>query len=1313
MAEPPSRRQAGADEPPAALPEPSATAGLTVWLLGDFRVACRGLALPDSAWTRRKARQLFKCLLSRPRRRLSQDEAIELFWPESPPGAAAQTLRSTLHSLRRALRQGGLEADLVVVEGGTIALDPRVELWVDADAFEQLARPGQPDDQPLERLEAAARLYRGDYLPDDRYEDWAAERREALRDLWSTLQRRLAAEWERRGDREAASEALQRLLAEEPCNEQAGRELMRLLAEAGRRTEALRVYQRLSRALRDELGAEPAYLTVGARQRILAGQTVPPGPLDAASPAGPPTAPGPPAAAGPAGGPGGLADFVPAYPFPSPGRLIGRRAQLAQLSQVLERGRTGGQVVLVGAPAGTGKSALLGALVRQAGRAGTLCLVGGCYEQEGVTPFGPLRDALADLLLSQPPAWGLQALGGAAADLAEVVPELKPHLGLPPTPPGYRLPRARLLGAVHACLRSLAQQRPLLLCLEDLHTADAATLDLIRFLARQMHRLPLTLIGSFRSDEVRPEQQPGQLLAALLREGAELLELPPLGRDETARLLDTLLDGPPSEPLHEALFATTEGNPLFVEQLVLALREERRLDRRDGLWHQVGAASPRPPTVIRAVIGQRLERLSPRCREALTVAAVLGRAVEHEALLAALGPDDELGLLEAVDEALEARLLQETPSGYVFGHGLVREALYWGLSARRRMLLHARAGQALERLAGPRADERAAELAHHFVHGGDSQPVRGKALHYSLLAGRRAAALSSHQEALEHFSRATALLEREGERADLEARLEALEGCGHAERALWLWLPLIADFQRVLELASDPLRRGQARDAIGYARQQTGDTAAAMANYEQALVELAPLEDQAEAVVPRFRVQTARAYLWFLQGRFLDMEREGQRMLERAEAQGRPLLLFWAHNALALARMGQGRIAAALEHGDRAVEAAVLTGDRTELAVAEANRAIERCFGGQFAAARPGLERAAALYHEAAAERRAANALKWLGWVWLAEGEPLQARQLAEQACSLATEAQDRWAADCFDLLGRLHALAAEWEPAAECFQRALEARATVDHAAGRLESLIGLGLVCERTGDWARAEAHYASAVQVATAMDPSPFEVAARRHLGQLLWLRGEAAAVEQLERALQLAESMPESSEYPAMLSARAELNWQAADLETRRRWSEQALAHGLTAEQAVEVRLTLADLQARLGQAEPAAAQAAAALAAAERLRSPRLQGLAHLASGRNAASRGEARAAAAACETALRLFDAARTPYQRALALQQAAALAGRAPGGAARAAELLRAALAGFEALGARPARARCRALLERFDLALGDQPEPAAERGG
>lgn len=1196
-----------------------------VFALGGFRVTVRGQPVEDHAWHRKAARQLFKCLLSRTGRRMTRDEVFDLFWPESDPDAASSNLRSTIHAMRRALepsnRDGGI--DIVFGDRDSVWLRPDAELWVDADEFERATQAAWRSSDPLALLEQASGLYVGQYLPDDLYEDWATERRDRLKQNWAELQIRLSHEIERRGDADAATRPLQRLLQLEPCDERGAQEAMQLFARLGRRQEAHRVYQRLVLALKDELGVEPSDETVAVHARIAAGEV---------------------------SGPSVATTFRCAYPFPAPSELVGRDAELAVLDRVMVGGRTTGHAALIGAPAGTGKSALVGRIVEQAQTQGVLCLAGGCYEERGAVPLGPFHDALVDFLLAQPAERVLADLGNSAGDLAQVVPELRYHLKSLDSPSSSQtsIDRMRAFGAVHSLIRTLTGQGPVLLCLEDLHAADEATLQLFHYLARQTRRLPLVLLATYRNDEAPADQPLAQTLAAMLRERlVQQVRLTSLGRPETDRLLSMLLDGSPSESLGESLYATTGGNPLFVEQLVLALSETGQIHQRAGVWHGT-AELHGTPQIVREVIAQRLARLPPSCREMLAMASVLGQSFEHKVLLAAVEPVTEPVVLGDLDLAIGAHVLQETTSGYAFRHGLLREAVYWDLSAPRRMLLHAQAGELLERLRGDHADDYAAELAHHFSLAGESAQIRSKTLHYSMQAGKHAADLSSYAESLFHFGRALEVIEDEAGHTDIDVYLEALSGRGWAEATTARYADSVASFRKVLALSKDPIQRGFARQEIAFALNHTGAFREVIEECEAGLAEVAGVEGRSATRI-RVTLQQLIAVVWYAQGRFREMLRLGHRIESEATLAG-PRALQIAHFVIAWGHMGQGQVAEAIEHYALAVKEAELDGDKVELAVANQNLGLEEYLGGRFDAAREHLVRALALLHDSSSELRAASTIHALCRVWVAEGEHARALENILRVLEEEIKGHVRWAAEAHHILGMIQTLRGEWEAAAASFERALEGRKQAGHMPGTIEAIVALGFVDQCVGRWCQALDKYSEAVAIAERMDPSPQRVLAMRQRGRLHLLAGDHVLAEsELSDALALAEIMPETLEYAPTLLAMAELRLAAGDLDGALGLAIQSLEHARPLEQIVEAHSMLARVYAARREVPRAIAQAREAVAQATRLGAPRLLCLAYLAFAATSSEQ-DVPGAREAFQTALRHANEAKTPYERALVL---------------------------------------------------------------
>jgi DNA-binding SARP family transcriptional activator len=1224
-----------------------------VYLLGDFRVRVHGRVIGTSAWRRKKAQQLFKYLLSRPNRRVLKDMAVDEFWPDSSPEAASSNLRSSIHALRQVLGEDG--GELILADGASISVRPEPDVWVDADAFEAAVAGLRSAADQGSLLEQAAGLYAGDYLPDDLYEDWTVERREALRRAWTDVEFRLAAYRERQGDLGGAEAELQRVLQADGCNEGAAQELMRLLLGQGRRPDALRVFQSLHAALHDELGVAPSERSIELQRQ--------------AAQLGTPVQPRAPA-------------FRCSYPFPHPSELIGRDAELRYLQRLLERGRTSGQTVLISGAAGSGKSTLSGRLIEAAQASGVLCLAGGSYDAGSLVPLAPFQEALTDYVVSASADRSQSALSAAASELVDVVRELRRHLGVAAAADDVPGGRMRLFGAILAFIRSAADQSPVLLCLEDLHAADAATLHLLHYLVRQTRRVAVTILGTYRDEEVRHGEPLAQFLALLARDRlAEPLRLSPLGRTDAKRLVTTLVGGPVSSDLNATLYSASEGNPLFIEQLVLALRDNGRLEGAPDAWGRGVTSTSGIPSVLRDIVEQRLAGLSVSSRETLEAAAVLGQTVDHATLLALVEPRDEAEVLGDLDEAIRARLLRETETGYAFGHALLREGVYWGLSGPRRMLLHARAGETLERLAGQNVSTVVTELAYHFGLAGRAPRVRTRTLRYSLEAGHRAAGLSSYREALGHFVTACDLIDELGDGADLTTQLAALRGRARAERELARWPESLESARQILGRSSTALDRAEARGQIAYALLHIGDMSGVLDETRSASAELA-LATGPEVVAMRMYFRQMIALVRYLQGRYQEIIELGRELVREAEQLGQPSALMRAHLVSGWGFMGQGRVSEALEHKHLAVEAAERAGDKMQVAIAHENLALQSYLGGRFEAAHEEVERALAIFRESASELRAVHSLQHLCRVWVAEGELDRPREQVALALELEVAGQERWAADSHQILADIAMLRAEWPTAREHGEEALNVRQRVGDMAGIVESLVALGQVDELTGQWQRALATYEEAVAAAEQMDPGPPLIDARRHLGRLLLAMGELPrARSEIEAALALGERIPEVLDFAPAVLAAAELEL-PGDPQRALDLAERALAHARPVEHVRNAHLVLSDIYRVLAQRQLASDHATIALEQASYLRAPRLMALAQLAVARLNAGEQRYSRAAAAFEDALAQAVRAEAPFERATILRTYAACLEQRASPGERAAGLRAEAQALFRQLG-------------------------------
>jgi predicted ATPase/DNA-binding SARP family transcriptional activator len=329
------------------------TATARITMLGHFQISVSGREIPDSAWRRQKARQLLKYLLCCPHRRALKEEATEVFWPESDPGSASTNLRTTVYALRRALGPSGNQ--VVLEDHATYSLASQAAVWVDADAFIATLERAATAADPLPFLEYADSLYAGDYLPDDHYEDWAADRRQHMNRMWRELQFALVRLGDVRAEPPRSIAALERLLRADSCDELAAQELMQRLNQAGQRGAALRVYQHVIRALKEDLDVEPSaqiselYREISREREPQVIRT------------------------------SGTVASLPAQPTP----LIGRESELRAIEARLEDHRVR-LLTLVG-PGGVGKTRLAAAAAtnKQAGFADGACFI----------DLSPVRDA--------------------------------------------------------------------------------------------------------------------------------------------------------------------------------------------------------------------------------------------------------------------------------------------------------------------------------------------------------------------------------------------------------------------------------------------------------------------------------------------------------------------------------------------------------------------------------------------------------------------------------------------------------------------------------------------------------------------------------------------------------------------------------------------------------------------------------------------------------------------------------------------------------------------------------------------------------
>ncbi len=651
------------------------------------------------------------------------------------------------------------------------------DCWIDTEEFSQCEERGRRAyregkfDEASAAFESAVALYRGEYLTEDRYEEWALPVRERFRERFVEVLSLLADSLARRGQYRAALSYLERAVVESPLDEKLYRQMMVYASCAGERAVAHRAYERCRTALDRELGERPSSQTEEIFRQIQSER---------------------------------VCDWERFYPKGVPEGIalpmkiqrppfVGRTREWEQLSSALSKARSGaGHLVLILGEAGMGKTRLGEEFLRWAHEhAGAQALYGRCYELQNPMPLHlwveVLRQGVSQLtradLAEVPPAW--------VAELSELLPELTPLI---PDLPQMALPREhrqyRLFETLWRILKALALRHlPLLLFVDDLQWADSNSLDFLCYLMERFTNEPLLIVGAARSEELSTQLERVRHQGVRMGRLSEIV-LQRLSEHEIHDLVKGLADElETTADFGGRLHRESAGNPLFATAVLQALFENGACVREGTRWRVTD-----PSRVVLAPSAvQLLERRAKR------VSAAAQRVLQ----VIACAVQIELGVLEAVwegtPEELFVHLAELTAQGllveregrYEFMHDKFREVVYKSLEGPRRTWLHRRLAHAIERVyADPAAVGLAGQLAQHYEQGGQLR----RSLEWVLKAISECGKHYHIEEGLQYVARGLLLLQR------LKGQLNERE---RTEQ----------EFSLILERLDFQLRSGQAEAA--------------------------------------------------------------------------------------------------------------------------------------------------------------------------------------------------------------------------------------------------------------------------------------------------------------------------------------------------------------------------------------------------------------------------------------------------------------------------------------------------------------------
>lgn len=784
-------------------------AAVEVRLLGPFEVL-RGGVVVDVGGPRQRA-VLAHLALARGRV-VPVERLIDRLWGDDAPASATGTLQSYVSRLRAALEPSrrGAAATVLVSEAPGYALR-LVPGAVDLDRFEQLAASGRAamhrndHDVALADFDAALAQWRGSPLGGvggDESLDAIVTRLDEERDAIVEDRFEVLLRLGRHG---AAIVGLQEAVDERPLRERRWGQLALALYRSHRQADALRAIGSAREILAEELGLVPGPELQALETQILAHapELIAAGgpPLVATTLPAPAPLPPPPSQAP-----------APASPR-STVRLVGRDDEWHQLRQVLARGNG---VVTIEGEAGIGKTALLAALADEAQAQGWTVLWGRCVEPGLAPPLWPWIEVL-------------RALTAATNDAAfEIAPSLA-ELAMP----SGGATAANLVQVADDLADELRSgERPRLVVLDDLHWADPPTLDLLGLVIQLLGTARAVVAVAHRPVNLATTPALASSLYAVTRaRAAARLMLDGLDAGGVAELLGDIGGRVPGDDVIDEVFHRSGGNPLFVTELA-------RLNAVTSL------RTDEIPTAVRDIVRGRLAPLPAPTIELLTLAAMLGAAVDLR-LLVAVADTAMDACLDSLEPAVAARLLVPADDGqFRFGHDLVRDVLVAELSALQSARLHLRAAEATEGLFGTDRDHAEPIAAHRWAARAIDDPLR--VADAQLRAAESARLHTDHDRADELIDRAlTAIQGAPAGAARLNREIRAVETMLRVETARSFMvdsLDRIADriddvgrrsnsdaarilglFTRWAKINTSPLSTvaGYARDALALAERST------------------------------------------------------------------------------------------------------------------------------------------------------------------------------------------------------------------------------------------------------------------------------------------------------------------------------------------------------------------------------------------------------------------------------------------------------------------------------------------------------------
>lgn len=1041
-----------------------------------------------------------------------------IFWPDASESEARANLRRHIHYLQNALPPAPEASPWLLITTQSIQWNPAAPTWVDVAAFEQFM-------QEEESIQSAVDLYQGELLR-GLDEEWIYYERERLQNLYIQGLRQIVLQGQRNRLPDQSIAAAERILKVDPYCESVLLQLMKLYYEQGDRAGALQAYERFAGLLEQELQIRPMPETVALYQAVLQNA--------------PATLP---------------EKLAPAFFTQTPSEetpWVGRVEELEVLAYAWKRAAHGsGNLVLIGGEAGIGKTRLIQQFQKTVEQQGPVLLLHGAVLPTEAAPYQAITAALTPALttaLAQCSPQGLPA--DWKIPLARLLPTQGGAIFQPddPTRPGAasqgQAERDHLFQAFVDCLRWLSQNQPVCFILEDVHWASASTFDLLEWLARNLARLPVLLLLSYREEEIPPTHPLRSFRRRLQSEKfyyhLALNRLSPNQVFSWCRMLPAFkaISKEQLAQFADQLHQSSEGNPLFVE-LFLNYWKKQRIGSTPP--DSTGGLPPAEQLVdtpdlqqrMDQLLAPRLNQLSPEAVTLIEMGSVAGQTFNLEELCAVSGWE-EAQVLDRLGDLLDSRLVHEAASKqsncFAFHHQLIQAAIYRNTTPARKKRFHRRMGQVLESFYPQEKNQRAATLARHFELGGDPQT----AAQYQILAARYALSLFDDETALLAIQKALGLLtqihptslplkfdlialresihHRRGDRADQQADLAELNHLAE----------LLEEENKYCDVQQ---RQIQYFNAIG--------------DREAEWNAIEKLADMAQ----RFDLPFWRARALYAQGNYqlltsqlpcaaqsLEKALEGFRQIQDAESTVETLCLL---AEIAVTRrdknQAQGYVQEALTlTGAESARPVILKTIWSAAAACLAEKDLPACF-----------ETSQSLLAEAEKARDdnwSAAAYRLMAQVCLRQFRTQEARAYLQEALQRYNRiGKLRGQALVQESFGFLALSLGQYAEAITAYQRAMQLHQPLQDTHGQIVCLVNLGCAAGLASDRAQQKAYAVQAIQLCQQFDQAYLEAVALNCLGEAeIYLGQIPDAIQHLRRSMDFHQQNQQQADYASSLA-----------------------------------------------------------------------------------------------------------------------------------------------------------------------------------